>query len=90
MISKLLSFLRKINPLTFLISLCVGLFFTYSMTPPPEIVYKYPTPANAGKVSYIDRANMCYKYDSKEISCPSDLKQISQYPLQSEKKPSLK
>lgn len=85
MLSELLNFVRKINPLTFLISLCIGLFFTYSMTPPPEIIYKYPTPNNAGKVSYIDRANMCYKYNSQEVTCPEDIKKISQYPLQSEK-----
>ena len=85
MISNLLGFFKKIDPFIFLISLCIGLFFTYSMTPPPEIVYKYPTPENSGKISYKDRSNMCYKYNSKEVQCPDDIKKISQYPFQSEK-----
>ena len=77
--------LNKINPIVFFISLSVGLFLTYISTPYPTVVYKYPTPENSGKISYKDRSNMCYKYNSKEVQCPDDIKKISQYPFQSEK-----
>ena len=37
----------------FLISLCIGLFLTYISTPPPQIIYKYPTPDNSDDLVYI-------------------------------------
>ena len=39
--------------------------------PIPEVIMRYPTPANAGKQVYKDRSDTCYVYDSKEVSCPA-------------------
>jgi hypothetical protein len=56
----------------FFAALVVGLFITYISTPPPDVVIKYPTPDNAGKVTYKDAADVCYKYKSKVVKCPSN------------------
>lgn len=70
-----------IDPFYFLIALCVGLLYTYISTPPPEIVVKYPTPFNAGQVTYVDDAGVCYKYKVQPTSCPANPAKIKKMPI---------
>lgn len=74
-----MSFLDYIDPLYFLIALCVGLIFTYFTAPEPQVVIKYPTPFNAGKVTYVDQNDVCYKYQMKKVTCPTDQSKIKNY-----------
>lgn len=74
--------LDYIDPLIFLISLCVGLFYTYITTPYPQIIIKYPTPFNAGKITYVDKNKVCYKYHIKKVACPQKTSQIKNYDIQ--------
>jgi len=71
-----------IDPLIFLISLCIGLFYTYITTPYPQVVIKYPTPFNVGKITYVDKNNVCYKYQIEKVSCPTDKSKIKTYQFQ--------
>jgi hypothetical protein len=66
----------------FLISMAVGLLFVYLSNPEPTIIYVYPTPDNAGQIEYRDKADNCFKFESKEIQCPSDKKLIKTIPIQ--------
>jgi hypothetical protein len=61
-----------INPTIFFVALFIGFLIAYITTPIPEIVIKYPTPQNAGKVVYKDNADNCYKYEAKQIKCPKN------------------
>ena len=61
-----------INPTIFFVALFVGFFIAYITTPIPEVVIKYPTPQNAGKVVYRDNADNCYKYEAKQVKCPKN------------------
>ena len=70
----------KIIPIYFFVALFVGFLMTYAFTPPPEIIYKFPTPDNAKEVIYQDKANHCFKYKSSEITCPKNKKDISKLP----------
>ena len=70
-----------IDPFYFLMALCVGLLYTYVTTPPPEVVIKYPTPHNAGKITYVDDAGVCYRYKVLSTSCPSDSLKIKKMPI---------
>ena len=72
----------KIKPLYFFTAIFVGFMLTYIFTPAPDIIYQFPTPENAGKITYKDNTKMCYKYKSQEVMCPKDDKKISQYPIQ--------
>lgn len=64
---------NKIEPTIFMISLGLGLLICYLSVPRPEIIFKHPTPDNAGKIIYKNnKKNTCYKYDALEISCPKD------------------
>lgn len=66
-----------IDPFTFLIALCVGIFYVYTTTPPPKVIIKYPTPFNAGKITYVDDAGVCYRYAVDETRCPNDPKKVN-------------
>jgi len=56
----------------FFISFCIGMFMVYITMPLPEIIIRYPTPHNAGKIIYKDSADMCYVYDAREVNCPKE------------------
>lgn len=75
-------FLNYFDPMTFLLSLAIGLFYVYVSHPTPRIIYKYPTPFNVGKVTYIDENNTCYKYAIKEVDCPKNQSEITYFPVQ--------
>lgn len=49
----------------------IGMFLVYVMAPTPEVILRYPTPQNAGKVVYQDSADVCYTYQSEEVKCPA-------------------
>ena len=69
--------LKFINPLVFFIALCVGFFIVYITAPKPEVIIKYPTPENAGRIIYKNKAEDCYKYKADKVKCPKDNKLIS-------------
>lgn len=54
----------------FLVAFCIGIFLVYIFEKTPEIILKYPTPYNAGKIIYRDSADVCYVYDKEEVDCP--------------------
>ena len=70
-----------VDPFYFLMALCVGLLYTYVSSAPQRVVIKYPTPFNAGKITYVDDAGVCYKYKVKETKCPKDPKKIKKMPI---------
>ncbi len=70
---------QYINPFYFFMALFVGLFITYISTPTPDIIFKYPTPENAGKIIYKDNASVCYRYKSQEVACPEDKSKIMEF-----------
>jgi len=77
-----LNFSDYFDPLIFFIALFIGLFYTGLTTPPPEIIIKYPTKDNAGKIIYKDRMDVCYKYIAKDVPCPADKTKIKKLDLQ--------
>lgn len=74
--------LQYIDPFYFFIALFIGLFFAYISTPIPDIVIKYPTPENAGKIIYRDSGDVCYKYRAEEVECPSDKSKVKRIGIQ--------
>jgi len=71
-----------IDPYVFFLSLGIGIFFSYILSPQARIIYKYPTPSNAGKVTYVDDAGVCYKYKSTKVQCPADKSIIKNLDIQ--------
>ena len=57
----------------FIISFFVGMFFVYITMPIPDVIFKYPTPINSGKIIYKDNSDTCYVYDAEEVSCQNSI-----------------
>lgn len=55
--------------LSFWIALGIGFLLAYTFAPLPTVVYKYPTLENAGKVMYVDKSGVCYKYKATPVEC---------------------
>ena len=70
------------NPVVFILSLCIGIFFVYIITPPPKVIVKYPTPENSGRIIYKDEAHNCFKIISNEVNCPKNKHQIKTIPVE--------
>jgi hypothetical protein len=79
-----MSLFRSIRPLWFFAAFAVGLLMCYVMTPPPEVVVKFPSPYNAGKVVYKDKAQNCFVYNSDEVACPKDRAHVRPQPVVAE------
>jgi hypothetical protein len=71
-----------LDPWIFLISFGIGMMIAYVATPPPQVIIRFPTVENAGKVIYKDDAGVCYRYKAKQINCPEDPNKIFRPPLQ--------
>ena len=72
MLKTLKNLFSSIHPLIFMISFCIGLFFTYSLTSAPEVIYIYPNPHNLQDTIYKDDSNKCFKYTSEKVECSSN------------------
>ena len=72
---------KFINPYVFIIAFGIAIIIVYFTHPEATIIYKYPNPENAGKLTYQDDNKSCYKYESNEVKCPSDPSLILDHPL---------
>lgn len=73
---------KFINPFIFLLSFCVGMFFVYTFTSNPDVIYIMPTPDNESSVIYKDKTDTCFKYKSEQVDCPDNRDEINEYKIQ--------
>jgi hypothetical protein len=64
--------LGRISPLYFFIAFAVGLMACYVLAPKTDVVVRFPSPFNAGKVVYHDKEEGCFVYNADEVECPAD------------------
>ena len=79
-------FIKFIHVPIFLISLAIGILFVYLTHDEPTVIYVYPTPDNINKIQYKDKADTCYQFSSKEISCPASNNKFKEIPAQTTSK----
>ena len=72
---------KFISTKIFLITFIISLILVYFVNPEPIIVYRFPNPDNAGKLTYQDSSKNCYKYEANEVKCPSDPTLILEHPI---------
>ena len=72
---------KFINPYVFIIAFALSIFIVYMSHPEPTVIYKYPNPENAGKFTYKNDDDTCYKYEANEVKCPSDPSLILEHPI---------
>lgn len=63
-------------------SFIIGIVFNYINEPEQTVVYVYPTPDNADRIEYMDKADNCFKFNPTKVSCPKDNKKIRTIPIQ--------
>ena len=73
---------KYIEPFYFFIAFALGMLYVYISTPEPEILIKYPIPESSDDIIYKDHADVCYKYNSEEVKCPKDKREIKNISLQ--------
>ena len=66
----------------FIISLAFGLFLTYITNPNKRTVFVYPTPDNVDELLYRDHTDKCFSFESTEVECPSNPKEIESYAVE--------
>tara|TARA_B100001142_G_C14077734_1_gene556156 strand:+ start:227 stop:439 length:213 start_codon:yes stop_codon:yes gene_type:complete len=66
----------------FIVGLALGLAFVYLQEPEYKTIYVYPTPENADKIEYIDKAGTCFKFNANLVNCPEESTDIKNIPLQ--------
>ncbi len=71
-----------INLPIFIISLAIGIFVTYITIPNTQKIIVYPNPDNIDRLLYKDKADNCFKFSSKEVTCPTDKDKIRSYDIQ--------
>ena len=76
-----MNFFKIINLKFFLLALFVGLIYIYFNDDRKKIII-YPTTSNFDKIEYKDRADNCFKYNLKEVKCPSKRSNIKNIPIQ--------
>ena len=72
---------KFISTKIFLITFIISLILVYFVNPEPVIVYRFPNPDNAGKLTYQDKSKNCYKYEKHEVKCPTDPSLILEHPI---------
>lgn len=64
-----------------MLAFSIGIFICYVTNPKPQIVFKFPSPTNAGKVVYKDKNDQCYSYKATKTECPSNTSAIKPQPV---------
>jgi hypothetical protein len=73
---------KYINLPVFLISLAFGIFAVYVFLPDMRKIYVYPTPENVDILLYRDKTGQCFRFEQKEVTCPTNENNIAVLPVQ--------
>jgi hypothetical protein len=73
--------LKHLRLLPFIGGIVIGIIAVLFVKPQKNIVYKYPTPDTAGKITYKDKNGICYKYTAKQVDCDKNESRLKDFPL---------
>ena len=73
---------KFIDARAFFLSLVIGLFAVYLFMPDMRTIYVYPTPENVSILQYKDKTGTCFSFTQEEVTCPTDINEISKVPVQ--------
>ena len=71
----------EFNWIAFIVGLIIGGVYTYFKQPELKTVTTYPSPYNAGKITYTDNAENCFTYVATKVDCPKDKKKLKRQPI---------
>ena len=74
----------KFNIIAFIIGFIIGMCYIYQKQPPLTENIVYPTPFNAGKITYKNNNGDCFQYTAEPVDCPEDESLIKQHSINSD------
>jgi hypothetical protein len=74
--------LKHIDWLYFITGIVAGSILVYVYIPEKKVIVKYPHPETINANIYRDTNGVCYKFNSKEVSCSDYADKMIPYPLQ--------
>ena len=72
---------QHIRLVPLLIGLVIGIIGILFVKPTQNVIYKYPTPENAGKIVYKDKNDVCYVYKEQQVDCDKNESKLKDFPL---------
>jgi hypothetical protein len=72
---------KHIRLIPLVIGLVIGIIAFLFVKPNQNIIYKYPTPQNSGKIVYKDKNDVCYVYKAQQVDCDKNESKLKDYPL---------
>lgn len=73
--------LKHIRLIPLILGLVIGFIAIFLLKPEKNVVYKYPTPDTAAKLTYKDKNGICYKYKTTQVNCDSNESRLKDFPL---------
>ena len=73
--------LDHIRPIPLLAGVVLGIIGFLFVKPPQNVVLKYPTPENAGKIVYKDKNGICYQYKAMSVDCDKNEGRLTEFPI---------
>ena len=73
--------IRHIRVMPLIAGILIGIVAILFIKPEKTVVYKYPTPENAGKIIYKDKNGVCYKYSAAQVDCDKNESRLKDFPL---------
>ena len=74
---------HKLNPIVFGLAFSLGMLLTYISVPAPEVIVRFPSPENSGKIIYKhDTNDTCYKYRAKKVDCANYKGRVKEQPVE--------
>jgi hypothetical protein len=72
---------KHIRLIPLVIGLVIGIIAFLFVKPNQNIIFKYPTPQNSGKIVYKDKNDVCYVYKAQQVDCDKNESKLKDYPL---------
>jgi len=66
----------------FILGFLIGIVFVRLSSPEHNTVFVYPTPDNINHLEYKDKADNCFAYNVKKVTCPKKKNNIKNMPVQ--------
>jgi hypothetical protein len=73
--------LKHIRIVYVIVGIVLGIVGILMIDPEKTVVYKYPTPENAGKIIYKDKNGVCYKFSSNSVNCDKNESKLKDFRL---------
>ena len=73
--------IKHVRLFPFIFGIIIGVIAIFFVVPQKTVVHKYPTPENAGKITYKDKNGVCYKYNATVVDCDKNESRLKEFPL---------